>query len=68
MEMQFRDWYFWITRTYVTAIKCIVDGYTLRQLGRLQRAFKPEIPFTIYVSFNIDSFQLIFFRRVEITE
>jgi hypothetical protein len=50
VECSLRDWYYYLTRTVHTYVKVLYDNYVLKQIGRLQLAFKPNIPFTVHVS------------------
>ena len=46
------DWYFDNTQNGTATCRVIQDGVNITVLGRLVRTFKPQVPFTIYVSFS----------------
>lgn len=57
VECSLRDWYYYLTRTVHTYVKILYDNYVLKQIGRLQLAFKPNIPFTVHVSTRYASYR-----------
>lgn len=44
------DWYFHFERNATAITKVIRDNVYLKRIGRRQLSFKPDAPFTVYVS------------------
>ena len=46
----FRDFYFMETQNGTSVTRVIKDAIVMKRLGKKFRTFKPDVPFTIYVS------------------
>ena len=55
----FRDFYFMGTQNGTSVTRVIKDAIVMKRLGKKFRTFKPDVPFTVYVSVLKVSFLIL---------